>query len=322
MRLYTHGERLADDDIGDIEAIRRIAANAQPEVLSSSIVANVGRGIVDGDSQRPSLAISIAKHQSLQLSDWLSVGCHFARLFSLKPEAAVVHSLHLAEVLHVAPSCLIALLSIGYEVVDGLLAPLGEVPLAYDARHMFVAAACSADAHGYTIAFGASQREVECVVACFVESTLDVERGVLLALDGVCDALGHAFLCCAVEGVAVELNRLGVAGGERPVYGLFELHHESSACISHAGHVQVGQIVAQVWRLVVGRVLPADAHTIGMVMHQGGHTVVGGCVSRVNGQAGLSVAGSPEDDLLTPVAQNIGREVGRVLRTVASAAGS
>ena len=71
-----------------------------------------------------------------------------------------------------------------------------------------------------------------------------------------------------------------------------------------------------VWRLVVADVLPRHAHAIEVVMHEGGTTVrcryVGG--EDVQMRRGGRV---PEDELLTPVTEDISLEVGCRFRPVA-----
>ena len=53
----------------------------------------------------------------------------------------------------------------------------------------------------------------------------------------------------------------------------------------------VGQIVAQMWRLVVGRILPCDGETVDVVVHQRGYSVwrrdVGGEDVQVGGIAAI-----------------------------------
>ena len=70
------------------------------------------------------------------------------------------------------------------------------------------------------------------------------------------------------------------------------------------GH-KVGQIEAEVRRLVVGRVLPGHAHAVGVVVHQRRHAVVCGDVGGEDVQRAAG-AGIPEDELLAPVAEQVG----------------
>ena len=42
----------------------------------------------------------------------------------------------------------------------------------------------------------------------------------------------------------------------------------------------VWQVVAQMWRLVIGRVLPTDAEAVDVVVHQRGHSVGCGDIGR------------------------------------------
>ena len=80
--------------------------------------------------------------------------------------------------------------------------------------------------------------------------------------------------------------------------------------------VAVGEEVAEVWRLVVGYVLPGDAHAVGVVVHEGGHAEIGGFGGGEDIQRGC-IGGVPENDFLTPVAKDVGLQVGRGLRSVA-----
>ena len=66
----------------------------------------------------------------------------------------------------------------------------------------------------------------------------------------------------------------------------------------------VRQIIAQVWRLVVGCVLPGDSETIGMVMHQSRHPDISLVGRRIDIQRSIVIL-APEDHLLTPVAEDV-----------------
>lgn len=67
----------------------------------------------------------------------------------------------------------------------------------------------------------------------------------------------------------------------------------------------VGKIISQMWRLVVGCVLPADPHAVDMVVHECGHTVGRWNLCAVDIER-ASVSGIPHYYLLTPVAEEVG----------------
>jgi len=54
----------------------------------------------------------------------------------------------------------------------------------------------------------------------------------------------------------------------------------------------IGQIVAQMRWLVIGRILPADAETVDVVVHQCGHSIGRGDVGGEDVQMG-SITGVP-----------------------------
>ncbi len=96
----------------------------------------------------------------------------------------------------------------------------------------------------------------------------------------------------------------------------YGLHEVATLNLHILGLEQVGQVVAEVRRLIVSHVLPSHAHTINRIVHQSGHTEARlhvGCedveVSRV--------AAVPQYQFLTPVAKDVGQEVGRLLGAVA-----
>ena len=80
--------------------------------------------------------------------------------------------------------------------------------------------------------------------------------------------------------------------------------------------MRVGQIVAEVGRLVVGCVLPADAEAVDVVVHQRGYGIGRGDVGGEDVQMGC-IACIPEDDFFTPVTEEVGCEVRCVLCAVA-----
>ena len=130
VRLDAEGHFLAHHHIGDIEGIGP-AVDAQPQVLATVVGADAGRSIVDGNGCRALRAVLLSEEEAFQLGNHLSVGLQRAVFFwVLVPEATLVDRSHVVQILHVAPACLVAQFVVGFQVVDGLLAPLGEVPSA------------------------------------------------------------------------------------------------------------------------------------------------------------------------------------------------
>ena len=74
---------------------------------------------------------------------------------------------------------------------------------------------------------------------------------------------------------------------------------------------RVGQVVAQVRRLVVGHVLPGDTHAVVRVVHQGVHAVIRLDRSAENRNHG-SVAAGAQNKFFAPVTEQVGHEA-RVL---------
>ena len=69
-------------------------------------------------------------------------------------------------------------------------------------------------------------------------------------------------------------------------------------------------------RLVVGRILPANAEAVDVIVHQCGNGVSRGDVRREDVQMG-GVARIPENDLFAPVTKEVGLQTGRGLGPVA-----
>ena len=67
----------------------------------------------------------------------------------------------------------------------------------------------------------------------------------------------------------------------------------------------IRQVVAQMWRLVVGCVLPTDAEAVDVVVHQRGYGIGRGDVGGEDVQVGC-IACIPEDDFFTPVTEEVG----------------
>lgn len=51
----------------------------------------------------------------------------------------------------------------------------------------------------------------------------------------------------------------------------------------------IGQIISQMRRLVISHILPCHTHAVYMVVHQGGHTVIGGGNSGIDIQSVVSI---------------------------------
>ena len=85
-----------------------------------------------------------------------------------------------------------------------------------------------------------------------------------------------------------------------------------------ANREAVGQIIPQMRRLVVGRVLPRHPHSIDVVVHQGGHSHLRGFDGGKDVESG-AVGSVPQNQFLAPVAQQVGLQVGVFLREVARA---
>ena len=71
------------------------------------------------------------------------------------------------------------------------------------------------------------------------------------------------------------------------------------------------------WRLVVANVLPCHRHSVDMVVHECGDTIVGRRVGGVDVEVGR-VRGVPEDEFFSPVAHDVGLKVWSGLCPVAS----
>ena len=78
----------------------------------------------------------------------------------------------------------------------------------------------------------------------------------------------------------------------------------------------IGQIVAEVWRLVVARILPRDAHTIEMIGHEAGDGILGRGDGAVDVEGGF-IRSIPHHDFFAPVAVDVGYQAGSCLCVVA-----
>ena len=59
------------------------------------------------------------------------------------------------------------------------------------------------------------------------------------------------------------------------------------------------------WRLVIRRILPADAETVDVIVHQRGYSINRWDISGEDVQVG-SITGVPKDDFFTPVTEEVG----------------
>lgn len=64
----------------------------------------------------------------------------------------------------------------------------------------------------------------------------------------------------------------------------------------------VSDVVSQVGRLVIGHVLPGDAHAVDVVVHEGGYSVPGGGCGGEEYQTG-GIAPVPQNDFFSPIAE-------------------
>ena len=64
----------------------------------------------------------------------------------------------------------------------------------------------------------------------------------------------------------------------------------------------VSDVVSQVGWLVIGYVLPGDAHTVDVVVHEGGYAVLGGGCGGEEHQCG-GVAPVPQNDFFPPISE-------------------
>lgn len=64
----------------------------------------------------------------------------------------------------------------------------------------------------------------------------------------------------------------------------------------------VSDVVSQVGRLVIGHVLPGDAHAVDVVVHEGGYSVLGGGCGGKEYQTG-GIAPVPQYDFFSPIAK-------------------
>ena len=78
----------------------------------------------------------------------------------------------------------------------------------------------------------------------------------------------------------------------------------------------VGEVVTKMRWLVVGYILPADAHAVCVVVHEGWHTDVGGLVGGEYLQ-GAVVGWVPKNHFLAPVTEDVARKIWSVLGAVA-----
>ena len=102
------------------------------------------------------------------------------------------------------------------------------------------------------------------------------------------------------DGLAVEVEQGGVGGVGYDVL-------DSIIGLALEFLNEVGQVIAEVWGLVVADVLPSDAHAVDVVVHEGGYAVAGALDGRVE-TAHRGVCLAPENDLLAPVAEEIGHQ--------------
>ena len=79
----------------------------------------------------------------------------------------------------------------------------------------------------------------------------------------------------------------------------------------------VGEIVAEMRRLVVCHILPTDAHAVCVVVHEGWHTNGGGLIGGEYLQ-GAVVGWVPKNHFLAPVTEDVARKIRRVLGAIAS----
>jgi len=79
----------------------------------------------------------------------------------------------------------------------------------------------------------------------------------------------------------------------------------------------VGEIVAEMRRLVVCHILPADAHAVSVVVHEGWHTNGGGLIGGEYLQ-GAAVGWVPKNHFLSPVTEDVARKIRCVLGAIAS----
>ena len=67
---------------------------------------------------------------------------------------------------------------------------------------------------------------------------------------------------------------------------------------------EVGQIVAQMWGLIVGYIFPCHSKAIGVVVHQCGNPIVGGKGRGIDVYC-RTVCLAPVDDFLSPVSEEV-----------------
>ena len=79
---------------------------------------------------------------------------------------------------------------------------------------------------------------------------------------------------------------------------------------------EVGQIIAQMGRLIVAHILPRNAHTVSMVVHQGWNTIFGCRYRRINVQRSI-VCGATEYHFLPPVTKDIRYQTWSCFRSIA-----
>ena len=68
---------------------------------------------------------------------------------------------------------------------------------------------------------------------------------------------------------------------------------------------EVGQIVAQMWGLIVGYIFPCHSKAIGVVVHQCGNPIVCGKGRGIDVYC-RTVCLAPVDDFLSPVSEEVG----------------
>ena len=92
--------------------------------------------------------------------------------------------------------------------------------------------------------------------------------------------------------------------------------NQTLQCVLWALLEQVWQVVSQVWGLVVGYVLPYDAHSVYVVVHQCWDAILGRDVGGEDVKV-CPVRGIIEYYLLTPVAEEVCLQAWSSLCTVA-----